>query len=61
MTSRVVIVYWKKRNDYEAFTSLKKFIDKYPHFVRETIDSYIMRKKIPFETEELFLTRLDLQ
>ena len=47
----------------EVFHSLKTFYAKYPEYKKhkENINSYLSRKKKPFETAEFTLFRLSVQ
>lgn len=55
-----IVLKLNKVGEPEAFTSLKKFFDKYPEFLpqKQNINSYLSRKKKPFETADFMLSRL---
>lgn len=55
-----IILKINKTGEPEAFTSLKGFFAKYPEFEaqKDNINSYLSRKKKPFETAEFTLFRL---
>lgn len=55
----VVVAVWKARGgEIEAYSSLPSFLSHQPDHNKFTIESYISRKKIPYETEELILNRI---
>lgn len=56
----VILVQWKHSQIKECFTSLKVFVRKFTRFNYHTIDSYIGRKKVAYEDEEVILERLPL-
>jgi len=58
-----IILKINKTGEPEAFTSLKGFFTKYPEFLaqKDNINSYLSRKKKPFETANFTLFRLSVQ
>lgn len=55
----VVVAVWKARGgEIEAYSSLPSFLSHNPTFNKFTIESYISRKKVPYETDEIKLTRI---
>lgn len=57
-----IILKINKTGEPEAFSSLKGFFLKYPEFLaqKDNINSYLSRKKKPFETAEFTLFRLSV-
>ena len=55
-----IILKINKTGEPEAFTSLKGFFLKYPEFLlqKDNINSYLSRKKQPFESDNFTLYRL---
>ncbi len=58
---RAIFIMFKDR--FEAFTSLKPFLQKYPEYLRKkaSIEDAISRNKKPYVGEEFTLVRLNLQ
>lgn len=54
-----IILKINKNGEPEAFTSLKKFFDKYPELLaqKSNIEAYLSRKKKAFETSDFTLFR----
>lgn len=55
-----IILKVNKTGEPEAFTSLKGFFEKYPEFLaqKDNINSYLSRKRKPFQNDEFTLYRL---
>jgi myosin-crossreactive antigen len=60
---RVILFTNNQTGEAECFSSLKPFFEKYPKFeaLSENIQTYLSRKKIAFETDEIKVQRLDVQ
>ena len=60
---RIILFTNKQTGEVECFTSLKPFFDKYPAYKEneDNINTYLSRKKQPFETDEIKVQRLDVQ
>ena len=60
---RVILYTNKQTGEVEIFSSLKPFFDKYPEFVNNTdnINTYLSRKKVPYETDLIKLQRVEVQ
>ncbi|ALI98106.1 hypothetical protein [Rufibacter tibetensis] len=54
----VIVANWNGTGDIEVFSSLKGFLEYYPHYNEYTITNYLSRKKVPYVTEKLTLTRV---
>src|SRR5579863_10706117 len=55
---RIVLVRWKKLDDYiEIYSSLKDFCDCHPDFKYYTVNNYLSKKKVPFENAEVKVER----
>ena len=59
----VVVAIWKKtrEDEVEVFTSLVGFLERYPHYVKATIENYITRRKVPYSDENVTINRVELQ
>lgn len=58
----VVVAVWKDKGDeIEAYSSLESFLSNNPGFKKDIIVHYMSRKKVPYETDQLLLTRVKLQ
>lgn len=55
-----ILVQWKETGIKDGYTSLKVFISHHPGFNYHTIDSYIGRRKVPYDDEKIILERLHL-
>jgi hypothetical protein len=55
LNKRVVVVQWKR-----FAGTLKNFCDSYPSFNYHTLNNYLSKKKIPFETDEVKIERQPL-
>jgi hypothetical protein len=62
LNKRVVVVYWKRFAgiDIDVFSSLKGFCDSYPEFNYNTLNNYLSKKKVPYETAQVKIERLPL-
>lgn len=56
---RVVIVHWKKDNDnpFEVYSNLKNFSLANPRYSYDTLNNYLSKKKLPFETDDVRVER----
>jgi len=59
LNKRVIVVQWKRfaGTDIDVFSSLKNFCDSYPEFNYHTLNNYLSKKKVPFETNEVKIER----
>ena len=60
---RVILFTNKKTGEVECFSSLKPFFDKYPVYKEneDNVNTYLSRKKMAFETDEIKVQRLEVQ
>lgn len=60
---RIILFTNKKTGEAECFSSLKPFYEKYPQFeaYNDNIDTYLSRKKMAFENDEIKVQRLEVQ
>jgi len=56
----IIIAHHKQADKYEAFTSLKKFVDAYPVYNLHTMYHWITRKKKPYENESIKVVRVNV-
>lgn len=56
---RVVIVYWKNRqkDNFEVFSNLKIFCQSYPAYNYNTLNNYLSKNKIAYDTEAVHIER----
>lgn len=56
---RVIVVFWKKRNDnpFEVYSSLKNFCLTYKQYNYNTLSHYISRLRVAFDNDELRVER----
>lgn len=56
---RVVLVHWKNkpRDAFEIFSNLKRFCDRYPAYSYNTLNNYLSKQKIPFESDLVHVER----
>jgi hypothetical protein len=56
---RVVIVHWKQNRlkPFEVYSNLKNFSLAHPEYSYDTLNNYLCKKKLPFETEEVRVER----
>lgn len=61
-SKRVVVAIWKNRNEreMEIFSNLKVFCESYSSFSYNTLNNYLGKAKIPFENDQLLLSRKDV-
>jgi len=57
-TSNKILVCWKKKNEYEIYSTLELFVSLNPSYKAWTIRYYITRKKVPYETDEVLVIRV---
>ena len=56
-----MLIHWKKLgNRIEVFSSLKNFCDSHPDFSYNTLNNYLSKKKIPYETGEIRIERIPI-
>ena len=62
LNKRVIVVQWKRFAgiDIDVFSSLKGFCDSYPEFNYNTLNNYLSKKKVPYETDQIKIERLPL-
>lgn len=58
---RIILAVFDDR--FEAYTSLKPFFDAYPDYerYRENINTYLSRKKQPYENDDFKLIRIEVR
>ena len=58
---RIILAVFEDR--FEAYTSLRPFFEGYPDYekYRENINTYLSRKKQPYEHDEFKLIRIDVR
>lgn len=49
-----------KNGAQKFYSSLGVFLSHFPEYVRSTIEHHIQRKKRPYKTNELTLTRINI-
>ncbi|MEO8174130.1 MAG: hypothetical protein ABI581_13645 [Sediminibacterium sp.] len=56
---RVVLVHWKNTSAYpfEVYSNLKNFCLSHPEFRYDTVNNYLSKKKLPYETEMIRIER----
>jgi hypothetical protein len=56
---RVVLVHWKQNRlkPFEVYSNLKNFSLAHPEYSYDTLNNYLSKKKLPFETEEVRVER----
>lgn len=56
---RVVLVHWKQNRlkPFEVFSNLKNFSLAHPEYPYDTLNNYLSKKKLPFETDEIRIER----
>jgi len=56
---RVLLVHWKDRKEdsVEIFSNLLLFCESYPQYSYNTLNNYLSKGKIPFETERIRVER----
>jgi hypothetical protein len=59
---RVVVVHWKNRqiNYCEVFSNLKNFCLSYPGYNYNTLNNYLSKRKIAYETAEIRVERINV-
>ena len=57
MNKTGIIAYWPCKNKYEIYSSLKGFVEHNPTYNYHTLASYVSRKKEPYYSKDLILTR----
>lgn len=62
LNKRVVVVQWKRVGGtfIDVFSSLRNFCDSYPQYNYHTLNNYLSKKKVPFETNEVKIERQPL-
>jgi len=60
---RIILLTKKQNGETECFSTLKPFFEKYPEYEknRDNINTYLSRKKIYFETDEIKIERKQVQ
>lgn len=59
-SKRVILVHWKKQNNTEVFSNLKYFCLSYPQYNYNTINNYLSKRKIPYESEIIRIERKNI-
>ncbi|WP_118953128.1 DUF6922 domain-containing protein [Taibaiella helva] len=56
---RVVLVQWKHHGQegIEIYSNLKHFCERHPGYSYNTISNYLSKKKVPFEDQDIVITR----
>jgi len=56
---RVVILNWKERpeNPFEVFSNLKLLCESYPEFNYNTLNNYLSKNKVAYETDQVRIER----
>ncbi len=56
---RVVVVYWKhnRLKPFEVYSNLRNFSLAHPEYSYNTLNNYLSKKKLPFETEDVRIER----
>ena len=56
---RVVLIHWKKdaSRPFEVYSNLKNFSLANPQYPYNTLNNYLSKKKIPFETDDVRVER----
>ena len=52
-----IIVYWKRENRYEVYSSLVGFVERNPECNYSTLVHYITRKGVPYQTRDIIVLR----
>ncbi len=56
---RVVVVYWKhnRLKPFEVYSNLRNFSLAHPEYSYNTLNNYLSKKKLPFETDDVRIER----
>lgn len=57
----ILIVTWKKQRIREAYATLTAICDNPNMPKRETINTYLSRKKIPFENDDVIIEKFQIK
>lgn len=58
--NHVIVTTDKKTGETKVYTSLAGFLEKNTGYKADTINNYITRKKVPYESEALRLVRCEV-
>jgi len=56
---RVILIHWKKDTSrpFEVYSNLKNFSLAHPQYPYDTLNNYLSKKKVPFETDDVRVER----